>query len=840
MNFLTYPLYRNETINRWLISGIYEQKMRFEPMTMSGDINLWLKEGFSIHENPCRKEFVVDRRASTPVLPDLSSVQPDEQLSQEEGDRNWKVYFPFDNANVELSAFWFVPTYLKTWAYTTVSSAVAHKALFRLRTCGGATVWINGKQVVDFTPYTRNVEQAMDFEAELAQGTNHLVVCFDDLAERDTQYYFRLDYKSGHQVEVAVPIGSRSEEPIKAAEHAIYHARFAQDTVKEGNVVLLLRNPFDDELQCDIVSSYEENLVEGGIRKLSVRLEGGCREKDLGPVERFSMGFNHVEVALEVEGVRIIRILPLQVYPVSILPQVSPDIDERKKTALQFLAVHGEENINKAMAILYAEGAGDQREAKALIQRQLIGINERYDCSDFHLVHLYRLWRDFSGKGLFDDSFWAEIKDCIMNFRYWMDEPGDDVMWFFSENHALLFHACQLLAGQLFPDEVFSNSGLTGSQMKIKAEELLTGWFERFFEEGLTEWNCSAYIPIDVLGLANLYDMAASADIRESARKALDKVFYYTAVNGFHGILSCSFGRSYEKELKGNYINGTSGMCWIGWGVGYMNQSAKAAVSFCLTDYAPPPEYASYMSVPAGKSMTFRNTQGYLGHADLYAFKTKDFILSTACSFKPGFKGYQEHIVQAAFDPEAQLWINHPGELHIHGSGRPSFWAGNGYLPKANQYKGLSLVIYSINPEHTVDYTHAYFPVASFDEYVQYGNWCFARKAGSFVAIYAHNGLALQSRGPNRDRELLSPGYNNIWLVRTSSQDEFVSFDAFVDSMLDAQLASNPDERTVMLTDAVYGSVEMSWEEPLTVNGTPMEYKGFSTDGVIEYGGKGE
>lgn len=24
---------------------------------MSGDVNLWLKEGFSIHENPCRREF---------------------------------------------------------------------------------------------------------------------------------------------------------------------------------------------------------------------------------------------------------------------------------------------------------------------------------------------------------------------------------------------------------------------------------------------------------------------------------------------------------------------------------------------------------------------------------------------------------------------------------------------------------------------------------------------------------------------------------------------------------------------------------------------------------------
>lgn len=837
MNQLTYPLYRGETINRWLVAGIYEKKMRFEPMTMSGDINLWLKEGFSIHENPCRKEFVGTRRQSPPSFPDLVSVQPGDPLSLEEGVREWQIYFPFDNANVEMSAFWFVPTYLKTWAVTTLNSSAAHVADFQLRTCGGAAVRVNGKQVVDFTPYTRNVEQIVNFQTELTEGINRLEVCFDDLAERDTQYYFRLDYKGSRNVEMALPVGNRSAEKIKAVETALYNARFEQDTVKEGNIRLLIHNPFDHDVACDIVSCYEENLVEGGIRKLSVNLAGGSREADLGSVENFSMGFNHFTISVETEGIRIDRILPLQVYPTALLPETSPNIVERKKQALRFLAVHGEENINKAMAILYA--GGDLKEAQEIILRQLEGINDRYDCSDFHLVHVYRLWRDFRDKGIFEEDFWSKIKACILNFRYWMDEPGDDVMWFFSENHALLFHTCQLLAGQIFPDEIFLSSGQTGKQLVEKAEQLLEGWFERFFEEGLTEWNCSAYIPIDVLGLANLYDMAASSEIRRSAREALDKVFYYTAVNGFYGILSCSFGRSYEKELKGNYINGTSGMCWIGWGLGYLNQSAKAAVSFCLSDYAPPEEYAQYMSVPENWSMVFRNTQGYMEHADLYAYKTKDFILSTACYFKPGHKGYQEHIVQAAFDPEAQIWINHPGELHAHGSGRPNFWAGNGYLPKAAQYKGLTFAIYNISPEHSVDYTHAYFPVASFDQYVQYGNWCFTRKGGGFAAIYANNGISLQARGLNKDRELVSPGYQNIWILRIADKNEFESFDAFVESMLEASLVIG-GQQEIRLADKVYGNVEMSWESPMKVNGKPMQYKGFSTDGLIEYANKGE
>ena len=81
------------------------------------------------------------------------------------------------------------------------------------------------------------------------------------------------------------------------------------------------------------------------------------------------------------------------------------------------------------------------------------------------------------------------MRACILNFRYWMDEPGDDVMWFYSENHALMFHTCQMLAGELYPSETFSNSGMTGLQMQQKAKGLLLEWFRGFLNEGFTEWN---------------------------------------------------------------------------------------------------------------------------------------------------------------------------------------------------------------------------------------------------------------------------------------------------------------------------------------------------------------
>ena len=127
------------------------------------------------------------------------------------------------------------------------------------------------------------------------------------------------------------------------------------------------------------------------------------------------------------------------------------------------------------------------------------------------------------------------MRACILNFRYWMDEPGDDVMWFYSENHALMFHTCQLLAGELYPSETFSNSGMTGLQMQQKAKGLLLEWFRGFLNEGFTEWNSSAYLPIDLLGLASLYAWTQDGELRALAKRGMDYVFYLLAVHSRKG-----------------------------------------------------------------------------------------------------------------------------------------------------------------------------------------------------------------------------------------------------------------------------------------------------------------
>lgn len=234
---------------------------------------------------------------------------------------------------------------------------------------------------------------------------------------------------------------------------------------------------------------------------------------------------------------------------------------------------------------------------------------------------------------MFDSSFWEEIRRCVLGFRYWIDEPGDDVMWFFSENHALLFHACELLAGQCFPDESFGNSGETGEQHRLKAEERLKHWFERFFDEGLAEWNSNAYMPIDAVGLLYIYDMAESKTLKQSAKRAMDMLFYYITLHAHHGRMMCTFGRSYEKELKGHYSAGTTSMCWIAYGIGNINAYSISNVIYSLTDYEPPEEYLNFLQ-PNSDGFEFQYEQGAGGYARLY-LHTMAGILTSDITMAP-------------------------------------------------------------------------------------------------------------------------------------------------------------------------------------------------------------
>ncbi len=175
-------------------------------------------------------------------------------------------------------------------------------------------------------------------------------------------------------------------------------------------------------------------------------------------------------------------------------------------------------------------------------------VDARYDCADFRVVVLIKTLYEY--KSFLSTPMQERIKNCLLDFKYWMDEPGEDPMCYWSENHQIIFHTCEYLAGQLMPEEIFTNNGMTGLEHKAKAEGRILQWLEHKWLYGFIEWHSNTYYEEDIAPLVLLVDYAENPEIREKARIILDLLFLDLALYSFQSYFSSTSGRCYEKQKK--------------------------------------------------------------------------------------------------------------------------------------------------------------------------------------------------------------------------------------------------------------------------------------------------
>ncbi len=818
MNHFLYNPAEGGYINRFLTAGTFCRPGEYAKATLSGTVNEWLEKGFAIYENPCRREMIGERTGAVPAYVDLSECGPEDEVEVFGQKKRPRLYFPFGSQGVDFSEFYFNPTYLRTYCYTGLFAPEEETAEFEILTCGGVTLWVNGRLAEDFIPFTRNMVKCKRVSAKLTQGMNKIVVCLDDLAERDTDYYFRLRYLGGQKLKICIPAREQVDvEEVDLLEGMLKDMAFEREAYVGGPVRLSLNNPLEREVDVEAVYKPVADKIarsETLVRRRQYRLPVGAESLRLFDADRELPGFYYFTLACRAGQVWVERKIAVQIFNGELLQSGADTLEGRKRRALQYLADTEVDNVYKAAAML-ATG-GDRKRAGEIILEELAGIDARKDCSDFHLIVVLQILKRFGD--LLEGHVLKAVRRVILYFRYWIDEPGNDVMWFFSENHALLFHICQYYAGILYPEEVFLNSGRTGREQRERAEELLEEWFGTFFGEYITEWNSNAYIPVDVLGLCGLHNLTEPGSRwHEAAKRALDVIFRDLALLAHRGAVMTTFGRSYEKENKGNYAAGTTALLYIAYNWGNLNRAALAYISFALGDYRPRTENEAFLEAGPGQALEYQKTQGYKGHVNLYLYKDRYVQLSTAVNFRPFTPGYQEHIMQATLDMTAQMYVCHPGEVQPYGNGRPNYWAGNGTLPLAAQYRNLGIMLYHLDPEHPVDFTHAYAPLMEFSAYIGGEYTVAAGKDGGYIGVRALNGLQMVESGPCRYREFKSSGRDNLWIVKTGGCDEYPSLEAFYESLDGLEVSWEPGVMA-QVRDARLGCLRLT-EDGLLVNG---------------------
>ncbi|MBN2880372.1 MAG: hypothetical protein JXN65_12170 [Clostridia bacterium] len=191
-------------------------------------------------------------------------------------------------------------------------------------------------------------------------------------------------------------------------------------------------------------------------------------------------------------------------------------------------------------------------------------LDYRFDCVDFRMQTLLRMLFKHSDK--IPEKYIEMIKNSLLSSKFFMDQPGEDSMCFWSENHLLLFAAAEYLTGQLYEDEIFTNDNLTGKRHKEIALERINIWLKQRFYYGFTEWYSNTYYEEDIAPLSNLIDFCDNSEVVTRSKMIMDILLHDIATQSHMGSFTSTSGRQYELGKKSGENSALRNITYSVWG----------------------------------------------------------------------------------------------------------------------------------------------------------------------------------------------------------------------------------------------------------------------------------
>lgn len=206
----------------------------------------------------------------------------------------------------------------------------------------------------------------------------------------------------------------------------------------------------------------------------------------------------------------------------------------------------------------------DEEEIYTMLFKQSEYMKNRFDCADFRAQLLFKIYKDCKEK--LNENCRKLIKKAFLDFKYFMDEPGDDSMCYWSENHLLLFAVSEYLAGQEWPDEIFTNNGMTGREHMEKARMRIDAWMEQRFNFGFLEYLSNNYLAEDISPMANYIAYTEDKKSAEQMKIIMDILWLDVALNSvnnrFVAVSSRMYGNNKVGNFYGNSIQSAMNLLW--------------------------------------------------------------------------------------------------------------------------------------------------------------------------------------------------------------------------------------------------------------------------------------
>lgn len=172
------------------------------------------------------------------------------------------------------------------------------------------------------------------------------------------------------------------------------------------------------------------------------------------------------------------------------------------------------------------------------------------DTGDFDINAMLFVYANYRDK--LDPSLVQALEKQFLSFKYWWTEPTPpgviDSQYYWTENHQIIFLANELVAGQLFPDKTFTNSGMTGRQHVEHAKPLIERWIDLRSRFGWSEWLSNVYYGEDFEGLLLIAEHSDDLVLARKASMAIDLLLFEIASHTQNGAFGATHGRSYMKD----------------------------------------------------------------------------------------------------------------------------------------------------------------------------------------------------------------------------------------------------------------------------------------------------
>jgi hypothetical protein len=659
------------------------------------------------------------------------------------------------------SDFCFLPEYRHAVAVSCLEVDQPEWREIEVACTGPVAVWLGADLLGVYTDVSYMEPVPHPVRARLGSGLTPLFLATWQVGFREVRHVARVSVR-GLPVRVVIPCPGADERASALAE-SVLDAVAVDSWAIPGDTVGL-SGPAGVRLSVSRPGAAEQVVVLDKGRG-RYRLSG----------QPSSTGETTLTVRVDDPRCPVTRELPVAVLPPRVRSVPAGDDPAVWRREVLSHAASSPPSVARALA------SGTIRDGD--LDQALYLLANRADCADFEAVGLLNLWHA--------DIAWPagareRVKEALLGFKYWIDQPGLDAMCYFTENHQLVFHTAELLAGLAFPDSVFANTGWTGAEHAGHGTDMALDWIRAKLTGGFSEFDSNAYLAIDSLALVSLVELCSGSLVPAAARALLDKLLFTLAANSWHGIHGAAHGRSYAQTLRSSRFEETAPIMWALCGTGALNGAVLPATCLARSRRYTAPDLVRAVAgagswegrqVYAGQYAFPRDLLSRPYGSDLRVWKTPHAMLSSVQDYRSGLPGLQEHIWGATLGTEAQVFATYPGSSSDSPSARPNAWAGQRILPRARQHKDSVLVFY---PGLKSVPSHVWFPVPFLDEHTASGCWLAGRVGDGYVAVACAGGLSPVLAGSTARQEWLPGGPGTAFVATVGCRDQDGSFGAFV------------------------------------------------------------